>query len=224
MRAALLALAAAGTLCIGSADAPAAAAMTSAAPSLGSHHDASAAELLGTVLIGPGGQKLGTVTDLLVDGSQHRVAFIGLALAGAGRSTVALPWTSLIPGERAGDYRTGDLLASVAADLPFTQQAAVDPGFLDVRRDLLGRPVLAAAGQTVGRLIDFDVDLRSGAIGHLFITTTEMAEGSPAPRAIAWSAIADLDNQRAIVLNLDLADLRHAPPASDRAAGSLASD
>ena len=99
----------------------------------------------------------------------------------------------------------------ISEDLPFAQQAAADPAFLDVRRDLLGRPVLAAAGETVGRLVDFDVDLRSGTIGYLFITTTEMAESGGRLRAIPWRAIADLADERPIVLSLSVREVLSAP-------------
>lgn len=180
----------------------AASAPAPAAPQLAADQ-ASAADLLGTVLTGADGRALGTVSDLLVDGSQERVAFIGLRPSAPGEGVVAVPWTPLARGAAAKGGYAASRPASIAADLPFSQQAAADPAFLDVRRDLLGRPVLAAAGEAVGRLIDFDVNLRSGAIGYLYITNTEMAERGSGPRIIPWGAIADLDNQRAIVLSLD---------------------
>jgi len=189
---------------------------------------ASAADLLGTALTGEDGRPLGRVTDLLIDGAARRVAFIGLELPGAGKRVVALPWTALAPAAAlSGGYRAaGTGAAAVAEDLPFAQQAAADPADLDVQRDLLGRPVLAAAGETVGRLIDFDVDLRSGGIGYLFITTTEMADGSRRRHAIAWNAIADLNDGRAIVLSLDAASVLHSPAyasvAADRPPNRLA--
>ncbi len=161
----------------------------------------SAARLLGATLTGKNGRALGTVSDLLVDGGERRVAFIGLRPAASGESLVAMPWASLSPGAAGtARYVAAAAAASAAEDLPFAQQAAADPAFLDVRRDLLGRPVLAAAGETVGRLVDFDVDLRSGTIGYLFITTTEMAESGDQLRAIPWSAVADLADERPIVL------------------------
>ncbi|HUN48305.1 MAG TPA: PRC-barrel domain-containing protein [Stellaceae bacterium] len=189
---------------------------------------ASAADLLGRVLTGEDGRPLGRVSDLLIDGVARRVAFIGLELPGAGKRVVALPWTALAPAAAlSGGYRaTGTGAAAVAEDLPFAQQAAADPADLDVQRDLLGRPVLAAAGERVGRLIDFDVDLRSGGIGDLFITTTEVADGGRRLRAIPWDAIADLGAERAIVLRLDAASVLHSPDyaavAADRPPNRLA--
>ncbi len=173
--------------------------------------DASAADLLGTMLTGADGRDLGTVCDLLVDAGQRRVAFIGVRAAASGDGVVAVPWTPLARAAAGkGDY-VASQPGSISSDLPFAQQAAADPAFLDVRRDLLGRPVLAAAGESIGRLVDFDVDLRSGAIGYLFITTTEMAGRGSGRRAIPWGAIADLDSERAIVLGLDAGDILTSP-------------
>lgn len=201
-----------------------AAGLAPATPGLGADQ-AGASDLLGTVLTAPDGRQLGRVTDLLVDGAARRVAYIGLRLPGTGERVVAVPWTALVPAPAlAGGYRAaGAAAATVAEDLPFAQQAAADPADLDVRRDLLGRPVLAAAGETVGRLIDFDVDLRSGSIGYLFITTAEVADGGRRLRAISWNAIADLDAERAIVLSLDAESVLHAsrtaPVAADGSTG-----
>jgi len=220
LKAAVLGLAMAGAI-VGAA--VAAGLAPPVTPGLGADQ-AGASDLLGTVLTGKDGRQLGRVTDLLVDGAARRVAYIGLRLPGAGGRVVALPWTALAPAPGpAGGYRIAGA-AAAAEDLPFAQQAAADPADLDVRRDLLGRPVLAAAGETVGRLIDFDVDLRSGGIGYLFITTTEMAAGGRRLRAIPWDAIADLDAERAIVLSLDAESVLHAPGTAPVAADGSARD
>lgn len=187
---------------------------------------ASAADLLGTVLTDADGQVLGTVSDLLVDAGRRRVAFIGVRRSSPGE-IVALPWVPLVRRAAAKAGYAVTRAAATAGDLPFAQQAAADPAFLDVRRDLLGRPVLAAAGENIGRLVDFDVDLRSGAIGHLFIATAEMADRDTGLRAISWDAIADLDNQRAIVLSLGARDVLASPVtslAAHRPSGGSAGD
>ena len=186
-----------------------------AAPvSLAAQTNVQASHLLGAALTAKGAAPLGTITDLLCDGVQHRVAYIVVSKQG---TLAAVPWVALSAGAKPGAFRASAGATEVA--IPVDQALNLNPTLLDLMLGLLNRPLVAADGGRAGVISDAVIDMRSGMIRALLASAPD---SNPALKVLSWDSIAGLFLQRAIVLNISEQQVAQLPSydASARVASS----
>jgi sporulation protein YlmC with PRC-barrel domain len=173
-----------------------------------------ASHLLGAAVTTKSAAPLGTITDLLCDGVQHRVAYIVVSKQG---TLAAVPWVALSPAAKPGEFRAAADASDAA--IPVDQALNLNPTLLDLTVGLFNRPLVAADGARAGVVSDAVIDLHSGQIGKLLASTPD---SSPALKVLSWGSIAGLFLQRAIVLNISAQQVAQLPSydASARVASS----
>lgn len=155
----------------------------------------SAAQLIGARLVLATGAPVGTITDLLCEGQQDRIADLVIA---RGNAAVAVPFVALSPGAASGTFVAASPVA-LAQALGVGDALNGDPRLLDVGHGLIGRPLVASDGTPVGTVAGLMLDAKTGAVTNLEVAPA--AAGQPA-KVLPWSAVADLFVERAIILNL----------------------
>ncbi len=167
-----------------------------------------ASSLLGAELVTRNGARLGTIADLLCDTDRHRIAFIALREQ---NSLVAIRWDGLSRAARSGIV--ADSPNPLAAAEPLEQALNDHPTFLDVRRGVVGRPVLAADGASIGTVSDLVVNLRTGAVAKFLVA---ISTAPKAVKAMPWNAVANLFLEHAVVLRLGRSQIAALPSLAPR--------
>lgn len=127
---------------------------------------AEVAQLLGDPVHDRGGQRVGTIEDLIVDVRSGRIVYV---IVEAPDRFYTLPIRAL--DER---LRLNMDLASAAARQP----GEGDPKFRRAAR-LLEQPVDNPGEGTVGRIADIEFDPRSGEVQHVVVQTNQGARNFP---------------------------------------------
>lgn len=112
-----------------------------------------ATSLLGLPVLGPAGQRLGTVRDLILGPAGDRVAALVLEPAGWLRPGRLVDWTAVTG--------VADAVFVSAFPRPFSPgESGAGPAW----RELAGQPVYSPAGSDLGQLADVWVDPATGSI------------------------------------------------------------
>ena len=170
-------------------------------------------QLKGAAVTGIGGGPIGTITDLLLDAQSQKVSLVGLA--GDDRTIHALGWRQLGLSHAAAP-RSGYVSTLSASDLGsaprFVDEVHARPSYIDVDGNLIGRTVLVADGRAVGKATDLIIDVHSGRVSSILMTSAGAGPGaSQFQIALRWADIANLFSQRDIVLTLDESQFASAP-------------
>ena len=158
--------------------------------------------------------EIGRITDMVVDTEPRVVCLVALKSMRSEGSTLAFRWSELklSPAARPNSGFVSSLPADAAAAAPqFADEVHAQPSYVDVERNLIGRPVIAAGGATVGKVVDLVIDLRSGAVDYILVSGNSVLGVTAAPLALRWTAIADLRIEHDIILTLDETQLAAAP-------------
>lgn len=169
-------------------------------------------ELRGAPATNSKGSIIGTLADMLIDRGRHVVRYVALRPKD-GNSALAIRWSALkFVSTGPNAHPTFRITTDVLAVAPqFVSEVEAQPSYIDVEGNLVGRPVVTADGQTVGKLVGLVVERESGIVDYVLLSPNSIIGVTRSPLALPWKAIANLMVEHDVVLTLDEQQLARAP-------------
>jgi sporulation protein YlmC with PRC-barrel domain len=179
-----------------------------------SRNQAEVSTLHASTLINRSGKAVGTIADLVIDAERHAISFAHVQTIGPNSRLVAIKWSALrlLSSNAKSQYfspLTESQLARIGGLVGVQDEK---PSDIEVEHNLIGRFVVSADGETVGKLTDVVVELNSGTVDYVLVSPIPAASGNTKTvLALPWAAIADLKVEQDIILASDQKQLADAP-------------
>lgn len=148
-------------------------------------------------------EKIGTLTSAILDPKRKEITAVGVD-TGAGHKIAALPWSQIRPIHQPNDqFQTAMTAKAIAAAPAFAPSASG----LDVEQGVIGRPVVASDGKTVGTVSDVVAQIKSGTLDYIVVKPSGPQLGSyNAPRAVPWAKLKSITGNKSQPITLALND------------------
>jgi len=173
-----------------------------------------ASQLKDAALRNSQGSNIGTITDMVLDTEAQAVRLVGLEPYGHDSDALAIRWSALnplAPIKPNSGYATSLSAEALAAAPDFTSKVRAQPSYIDVERNLLGRPVVMADGENIGKVVDLVIERKSGKIDYALVSGNSVLGLAESPLALRWTTIADAVTEHDIILTLDERQLVDVP-------------
>lgn len=174
--------------------------------------------IVGQPLYAPAHNRLGTVTDALIDPKRGTVDVVILDTI-RGSAPRVISWNALDMNNR--KHVSADLtpaqLQSTSPDVKngkaLDQRAGNTPGLVSAKKRLLGNPIVGREGKTLGTLRDIVVDEKTGG---LVAAVLDINRGinfdSPPHRVVPWSVVAPAPRDgKPVTIRLTRAEIEQEP-------------
>jgi hypothetical protein len=173
-------------------------------------------QLKGVAVTNREGGAAGAMVGWVIDTERRGIRLFGLKPVGQDK-ILAFSWSALSFTPAADSVGIPSLKKDAATALsPFAEEARSQPSYLDVEDNLIGRGVVRADGETVGKVDDLVIEPRTGIVQYVLVSANAASGNSgkssdSAPLALRWTTFADFASERDIVLKLDEKQLAAAP-------------
>jgi sporulation protein YlmC with PRC-barrel domain len=152
----------------------------------------SATNVIGANVENAAGAIIAKITDLVIDRRSNAAAVAIIAPAGGnlfGHGKSAIAWSSLQYEPRPTPHFATRLdPQAIAAGSSLVEQAKTGTGYYDVKTDLLGKPVIGAAGASIGHIHNLVVTFGIGRVVALVVDTGGFISMGAKDHAVAWDA------------------------------------